>query len=91
MYTKRYRWGHYAPFSIEGRSLLAYQSWVCRDQSLYITSVSNQDCGILLAHLDPTPRWTEEKHIRTGSSIDFMTYIESWGAATGVVARRDIV
>lgn len=50
-----------APLSIEGRSLLAYQSWVCRDQSLYITSVSNQDHGILLAHLDPTPRWTEKK------------------------------
>ena len=45
-----------APFSIEGRSLLAYQSWVCRDQSLYTTLVSNQDHGILLAHLDPTPR-----------------------------------
>ena len=55
-----------APLSIEGRSLLAYQSWVCRDQSLYITSVSNQDHGILLAHLDPTPRWTEKKKHKSG-------------------------
>ena len=33
----------------------------------------------------------KKTQMRTGSSINFMTDIESWGAATGVVARHYIV